>query len=474
MSGKSANDINADKVTYLLGLLGRNRTEKELNSSTADSDYEDIEDLKMLTLESMITRPPISEDTYISDTTVAQDDVSEVIEEIYQEVAKTGNAAVFETELHTQYVQRSLFNALPWYYRSLDANHGWMLYWLVNFKQLLPTKSGNPEPIAEEISKLVTEKINSVIIDGGLGGIAGGKNQIGHAASTYASVLALILVEDYETLNRIRPNLYIWIMKSLRNGPDSGDKYGSFSMHPHGESDTRSTYCVLVIASLLNILTDELCEGTAEWIARCQTFEGGFAGVPLTEAHGGYTFCALASYFFLLGKSQNEKNGDLEAQILKYIDIDGLLHWTAMRQYQLEGGLSGRTNKLVDACYSFWIGGVFPLLEMVLDEESLFDREALKIYILNCCQDSRGGLRDKPGKLPDFYHLNYTALGLCVAENTYSINKEKKTGADKYAYKITSNPVSENVQFRAINPIFGLPIGYAERCKEHFIRLDCK
>ena len=28
----------------------------------------------------------------------------------------------------------------------------------------------------------------------------------------------------------------------------------------------------------------------------------------------------------------------------------------------LEGGFQGRTNKLVDGCYSFWGAGSFPLL----------------------------------------------------------------------------------------------------------------
>lgn len=33
----------------------------------------------------------------------------------------------------------------------------------------------------------------------------------------------------------------------------------------------------------------------------CQTYEGGFAGVPGMEAHGGYAFCGLAA-LFLIGK----------------------------------------------------------------------------------------------------------------------------------------------------------------------------
>ena len=57
---------------------------------------------------------------------------------------------------------------------------------------------------------------------------------------------------------------------------------------------------------------------TPEWVASCQTYEGGFAALPGecrsrdpcnvirscdpgTEAHGGYTFCGFAA-LVLLGK----------------------------------------------------------------------------------------------------------------------------------------------------------------------------
>jgi prenyltransferase beta subunit len=36
---------------------------------------------------------------------------------------------------------------------------------------------------------------------------------------------------------------------------------------------------------------------------------------------------------------------------------------------KLEGGFQGRTNKLVDGCYSFWQGGVFPLLHNLITNE---------------------------------------------------------------------------------------------------------
>ena len=47
----------------------------------------------------------------------------------------------------------------------------------------------------------------------------------------------------------------------------------------------------------------ELSAGTAEWIARCQTYEGGIGATPGEEAHGGYTFCGLAA-MVLLGRAQ--------------------------------------------------------------------------------------------------------------------------------------------------------------------------
>lgn len=155
------------------------------------------------------------------------------------------------------------------------------------------------------------------------------------------------------------------------------------------------------------------------------------------EAHGGYTFCGIAALQML-------NHGHL-------CNVDNLLRWTASRQLGLEGGFQGRTNKLVDACYSFWQGGIFPIVNMLLKEEGrqekmpsismgldkkgfflclafvvcctgqrprglLFDMGALQEYILICCQDPKGGLKDKPGKSVDYYHTCYALSGLSVAQ----------------------------------------------------------
>lgn len=91
-----------------------------------------------------------------------------------------------------------------------------------------------------------------------------------------------------------------------------------------------------------------------------------------------------------------------------------LISWLSARQYAPEGGFSGRTNKLVDGCYSWWVGGCWPLIEAALNgvrsaapgleserqpvAGSLHNREGLIRYILSCCQEPTGGLRDKPSR----------------------------------------------------------------------------
>lgn len=63
--------------------------------------------------------------------------------------------------------------------------------------------------------------------------------------------------------------------------------------------DVRVTYCVISIANLYGILTQELIAGVVDYILSCQTYEGGFGGEPGNEAHGGYTFCSVAALYIL-------------------------------------------------------------------------------------------------------------------------------------------------------------------------------
>lgn len=165
-----------------------------------------------------------------------------------------------------------------------------------------------------------------------------------------------------------------------------------------------------------------------EWLSLCQTYEGGIASAPANEAHGAYAFCCLACLCLLDAP---------HISIPKHLNTPLLLSWLSARQLAPEGSFTGRTNKLVDACYSHWVGGCWALLEAALSPPhpanknnnnsnsnhrrpvSLWSREGLVRYTLSCSQTKKGGLRDKPGTRPDGYHTCYSLAGLSAAQNHY-------------------------------------------------------
>jgi protein farnesyltransferase subunit beta len=123
-------------------------------------------------------------------------------------------------------------------------------------------------------------------------------------------------------------------------------------------------------------LTDwaRLCPARTAAACRCQTYEGGFGGDPGHEAHGGYVFCAFAALVILGQASQGQADLEalevcvcvracvcvpLKAASERYRAVRCRTQaWLCNRQMPVEGGFQGRTNKLVDGCYSFWqVGG---------------------------------------------------------------------------------------------------------------------
>ena len=297
----------------------------------------------------------------------------------------------------------------------------------------------------EDISSTDAEGTNEKIEIIG-GGFGGGPQQMPHCAPTYAAVLSLCIIasigcgqEDtmnkshnpyheagklaMELLNEKRLPMYAFFL-TLREHED-GERI-AFRMHHDGEIDVRATYCILTPCHLLGLLDKEeeenhlLSPSIARYIASCQTFEGGFGAEPFNEAHGGYTFCALAA-LRILG-------------LVSIINVEMLRSWLVRRQLEFEGGFCGRTNKLVDGCYSFWQGGAIAVLDGwynendaacekvgAADDEGLsFDEVMLQRYILLCAQDVNGGLRDKPSKPKDFYHSCYNLSGLSVSQHALS------------------------------------------------------
>lgn len=226
-----------------------------------------------------------------------------------------------------------------------------------------------------------------------------------HIASSYAAILAMVNIGTEEAFKMVDVEGMRRFLLSVKNNysftkdqatsgwaftdPKTGEPVkprgtsdvnaslpGSLTIHLNGEIDMRGVYCALVIADILNIKDDneELTRGMGDFIASCQTYEGGITCIPFGEAHGGYTFCGLAA-LLLLGDEHK-------------INIDRLIEWLTNRQLTEEGGFNGRINKLVDSCYNFWQGASFELVDIALkgkgnvNGEYLFNQEALQGYAL--------------------------------------------------------------------------------------------
>lgn len=302
---------------------------------------------------------------------------------------------------HARYLETSL-ERLSSGYECLDSSRPWLVYWIMNAASVLGVKFNDGL-----LNRVVDFLIKCRSPD--LGGFAGGPGQDPHLAPTYAAVNALCIIGTDKALNAINRRTLKRFLAAVR------EPNGAFRMHVGGELDVRGAYCAISSAKLAAFSAEDeakLFEGTASWIAECQTYEGGFGGAPDLEAHGGYSFCAAAALAILGGEEK--------------CDLPALLRWAVNRQMAFEGGFQGRTNKLVDGCYSFWQGALIPVIQSLMARQqgrpelmdtALFNRYALQEYVLICCQRPSGGLIDKPGKPADLYHTCYTLSGVSVAQH---------------------------------------------------------
>ncbi|XP_055805936.1 protein farnesyltransferase subunit beta isoform X4 [Solanum dulcamara] len=297
----------------------------------------------------------------LEDQWMVERQVREIYDYFYSIPSNSQSVIIeLERDKHFDYLSRGLRILGP-SFSVLDANRPWLCYWTLHSIALL----------GESIdAKLENDAIDFLTRcqdkDGGYGG---GPGQMPHLATTYAAVNSLITLSGPKALSSInrctsysmfllvsylsftsldidlviclREKLYTFLLRMK-------DASGGFRMHDGGEVDVRACYTAISVANILNIVDDELIHGVGNYIQSCQTYEGGIAGEPGAEAHGGYTFCGLAAMILI-----NEVNR---------LDLPRLIDWVVFRQ-GVEGGFQGRTNKLVDGCYSFWQGAVVFLVQ---------------------------------------------------------------------------------------------------------------
>ncbi|XP_065893069.1 protein farnesyltransferase subunit beta-like [Dysidea avara] len=375
-------------------------------------------------------------------TTIEQARVEASVKQLFQACDRLPSRPGLLKDRHLEYLKNGL-NHLNVHFECLDASRPWLIYWMLHSLDLLDS------PVDHMMSSRVVQFLSRCQHEDG--GFAGGPGQLSHLAPTYSAILSLAVLGTQEAYDCIdRPALQRFLIRLHQSD-------GSFIMHDDGEVDVRGAYLAAVAASLSNISVPIMFEKTAEWVASCQTYEGGFAAVPGTEAHGGYTFCGFAA-LVLLGKPH-------------LCDMNKLMKWVTQRQMSCEGGFQGRSNKLVDGCYSFWQGGLFPLLQPILQQHGdpgmcdqdvwLFNRDALVKYILCCCQNPMGGLVDKPGRSRDFYHTCYCLSGLSICQHCQG-GHSISIGHDYDGDAITLKPT---------HPVYNIWTERAEDTMEYFSKL---
>ena len=402
-----------------------------------------------------------------TETDFDQKRVEDSILKIFEEAGfSTKNSEEFKGE--AQYYRlahynftKKLINSMPSGYSSLDSGFPWFTYWITNIICMCKDNYDLNYEMKMQFVQVLKELQHED------GGFRGSPKGFAHLIATYAGVMSVVnlgIPEAYDLIDIPKMKNFLLKMKNnnfeIEKKPSYTDKNGvylitrdiegdfisyhtafpgTFQNHINGESDLRSTYCAMITASVLNLINwkdisnDPLTKGVVENIKNCQTFEGGLGPEPYCEAHGGYSYCGIAT-LVLLNK-------------LYEIDVNSFIRWLVSRQMIKEGGFNGRTNKLVDSCYSFWQGSIFNMLYMAdknlsNDMELLYDQLSLQAYIIFACQNSNGGgLVDKPGKFPDLFHTNYASAGLALSQECQieNCNITLNTDLDKVFEKI--NPI---------------------------------
>ena len=295
------------------------------------------------------------EDRVATKTSEEQRSLEAKVYQIYKHITSADfnsshSSLKLHKDAHVQFLHSGL-GSLPSGFISLDASRTWIVFWCLHSLALLNCPLP-PTPTRSNIIQFLAECQHP---DGGFGG---GPFQLPHLAPTYAAVAALITLGGPDALSIVdRDSLQSFFLRMCLP-PSQGGGGGGMTMHEGGEVDVRGCYCALATSRMLHINPRPIVEacGMAKFLKDCQCHEGGIGGEPGNEGHGGYAFCGLAAA--MLG-GEGEEGGMVEESEL---DVESMIRWAAGCQGLLEGGFMGRTNKLVDGCYSFWQGAAFPML----------------------------------------------------------------------------------------------------------------
>ncbi|CZT18320.1 related to protein geranylgeranyltransferase Type I, beta subunit [Ramularia collo-cygni] len=295
--------------------------------------------------------------------------------------------------------------------------------------------------------------------------------------ATYFALSALLILKD--DMKRVRRKQTLqWLVQMQR--PDGSFGETLVGGHIEGGRDPRFGYCATGIRHILrgdsegsltlegSVVEDIEVDDLVRCIEAAESYEGGLADQRYHEPHAGYTFCALGCLDFI--HRIKDKHMQVEHRPQGPADVPSMLAWLVARQTDLDdpdmdvgsdtetaeptthpaeaessepvplhqspekstmnlsfgldpldAGMNGRTNKVADTCYAWWVCGSFHMLGY----PDLYNKTAVQRYLLQKTQHAvLGGFGKFPGDLPDLYHsyMGLAALGLSGAEGLKAVD----------------------------------------------------
>uniref|UniRef100_A0A7E4V684 Geranylgeranyl transferase type I subunit beta n=1 Tax=Panagrellus redivivus TaxID=6233 RepID=A0A7E4V684_PANRE len=214
-----------------------------------------------------------------------------------------------------------------------------------------------------------------------------------HIAQTYSALCCLLILGD--DLSQVDRSA---VLEGVRQCQLID---GSFSVFAGAsEADMRFVFCAAAICYILDGFEYIDVDAMVEFIQKSRSYEGGFGQGPLMEAHGGSTYCAIAS-LQLARRLQDMDVLDKRAR-------SKLIVWATGLQ---EHGFHGRTNKTDDTCYAFWLGGTLAMM----NAQALVDTEALRSFILECEDTTHGGFcKTIDSEVSDVLHTYFGLAALSI------------------------------------------------------------
>eukprot|EP00730_Choanoeca_flexa_P002544 TRINITY_DN11086_c0_g2_i4.p2 TRINITY_DN11086_c0_g2~~TRINITY_DN11086_c0_g2_i4.p2 ORF type:complete len:345 (+),score=58.81 TRINITY_DN11086_c0_g2_i4:1867-2901(+) len=311
----------------------------------------------------------------------------------------------FQWRFHIKYFQRCM-QMLPSFLSSLDTNRMTLVFFSLSGLDLL-----DKLPEGEERQAIIDWIYSLQVLptaDHPAGGFRGSTSfghsfnpscescshhheyDGGHLAMTYTALASLAILDA--PLDRVDRKAVIQSLQQCASG-------SFMSVEQGGEEDMRFLYCACCICHMLNDWSPVDKPKAAAFVKQSIGYDGGIAQGPGLESHAGSTFCGVAALSMM---------GNMD-EVLDTTARANLVRWLVNRQ---ETGFNGRPNKLIDTCYSFWVGGALTLL----DSYSHIDQSALLGFLHETETAGFGGFSKHPDATPDPLHSYMGLAGLCFTD----------------------------------------------------------